>query len=217
MPNAGGFVINLSADTLAEANELATLNVGPVRGVLDAQDGTRADTVTPAGRRVVQRRPAGQAAAMLHAPHDCFARVLSARSSSGSLRTEPIARPLPLWRVAKHHAPSPLQSLPRRRSALSPCRLALLIIYYRKKRSHQIVATLKSAMAPRAHGACRPRCLRLFRRPRTQPRAPRRSAPANGGKRRKWAAVSPGMWRWQQGIAPRALSIARRQSLNPRY
>ena len=51
--NAGGFVINLSADTLAEANELATLNVGPVVVVLDAQDGTRADTVTPAGRRVV--------------------------------------------------------------------------------------------------------------------------------------------------------------------
>jgi hypothetical protein len=51
--NAGGFTINLSADTLAEADELAALNVGPVVVVLDAQDGTRADTVTPAGRRVV--------------------------------------------------------------------------------------------------------------------------------------------------------------------
>ena len=51
--NANGFTINLSADTLAEADELASLNVGPVVVVLDAQDGTRADTVTPAGRRVV--------------------------------------------------------------------------------------------------------------------------------------------------------------------
>ena len=51
--NANGFVVNLSADTLAEADELAALNVGPVVVVLDARDGTRADTVTPAGRRVV--------------------------------------------------------------------------------------------------------------------------------------------------------------------
>jgi hypothetical protein len=51
--NANGFVVNLSADTLAEADELAALNIGPVVVVLDAQDGQRADTVTPAGRRVV--------------------------------------------------------------------------------------------------------------------------------------------------------------------
>ena len=51
--NANGFVVNLSADTLAEADALAALNVGPVVVVLDATDGTRADTVTPAGRRVV--------------------------------------------------------------------------------------------------------------------------------------------------------------------
>ena len=51
--NAGGFVINLSADTLAEADELASLNVGPVVVVLDAQEGTKADTTTPEGRKVI--------------------------------------------------------------------------------------------------------------------------------------------------------------------
>ena len=39
--NANGFVVNLSADTLAEADELAALNVGPVVVVLDAQEGTQ--------------------------------------------------------------------------------------------------------------------------------------------------------------------------------
>ncbi len=34
-------MINLSADTLAEADELASLNIGPVVVVLDAQDGTQ--------------------------------------------------------------------------------------------------------------------------------------------------------------------------------
>jgi hypothetical protein len=51
--NARGFTINLSADTLAEADTLASLAIGPVVVVLDAIEGTKADTVTPAGRRVV--------------------------------------------------------------------------------------------------------------------------------------------------------------------
>lgn len=51
--NAAGFIINLSADTLAEADQLASLNIGPVVVVLDAPEGTKADTVTPGGRRVV--------------------------------------------------------------------------------------------------------------------------------------------------------------------
>jgi hypothetical protein len=51
--NARGFTINLSADTLAEADTLADLAIGPVVVLLDAIDGTRADTVTPAGRKVV--------------------------------------------------------------------------------------------------------------------------------------------------------------------
>ena len=51
--NARGFTINLSADTLAEADTLANLNIGPVVVLLDAIDGTRADTVTPEGRKVI--------------------------------------------------------------------------------------------------------------------------------------------------------------------
>jgi hypothetical protein len=51
--NANGFTINLSADTLAEADQLAALNIGPVVVVLDAPEGAKADTVTPEGRRVV--------------------------------------------------------------------------------------------------------------------------------------------------------------------
>ena len=51
--NANGFTINLSADTLAEADQLAALNIGPVVVVLDAPEGEKADTFTPAGRRVV--------------------------------------------------------------------------------------------------------------------------------------------------------------------
>jgi hypothetical protein len=51
--NADGFVINLSADTLAEADTLAALDVGPVVVVLDAQEGTKADTTTPEGRKVI--------------------------------------------------------------------------------------------------------------------------------------------------------------------
>jgi len=51
--NAGGFVVNLSADTLAEADQLADLAIAPVVVVLDAPEGTRAAAQTPAGRRVV--------------------------------------------------------------------------------------------------------------------------------------------------------------------
>jgi hypothetical protein len=51
--NRGGFTVNLSADTLAEADQLASMGIGPVVTVLDAADGTRADTVTPEGRRVI--------------------------------------------------------------------------------------------------------------------------------------------------------------------
>ena len=48
--NAMGFTVNLSANNLAHADELAASNVGPVVVVLPA-DATRA-TVTPQGRRV---------------------------------------------------------------------------------------------------------------------------------------------------------------------
>ena len=51
--NAGGFTVNLSANTLAHADELAALAIGPVAVVLDATEGERADAVTPAGRKVV--------------------------------------------------------------------------------------------------------------------------------------------------------------------
>lgn len=51
--NSKGFTINLSANTLAHADQLANLSIGPVVVVLDAVDGERADTVTPEGRKVV--------------------------------------------------------------------------------------------------------------------------------------------------------------------
>jgi hypothetical protein len=51
--NSNGFAINLSADTLAQADKLASLAIGPVVVVLDAVDGQKADTVTPEGRKVV--------------------------------------------------------------------------------------------------------------------------------------------------------------------
>jgi hypothetical protein len=51
--NSRGFTINLSADTLAEADSLASLEIGPVVVLLDAKDGERADTVTPEGRKVI--------------------------------------------------------------------------------------------------------------------------------------------------------------------
>jgi hypothetical protein len=51
--NANGFRVNLSANTLAHADELVALAIGPVCVVLDAKEGERHDTVTPAGNRVV--------------------------------------------------------------------------------------------------------------------------------------------------------------------
>lgn len=50
--NNMGFTVNLSANTLAHADALAALNIGPVVVVQDAIEGTRADTVTPEGRKV---------------------------------------------------------------------------------------------------------------------------------------------------------------------
>jgi hypothetical protein len=50
--NAQGFTINLSANTLAHADELADLNIAPVAVVLPADH--KGNTVTPAGRKVVQ-------------------------------------------------------------------------------------------------------------------------------------------------------------------
>ena len=50
--NAWEFTVNLSANTLAEADELHALNIGPVVVIQDVAEGTRADTVTPAGHRV---------------------------------------------------------------------------------------------------------------------------------------------------------------------
>jgi hypothetical protein len=50
--NADGFTINLSADSLEEADELAALRIAPVAVVLPADVPARA-TRTPAGRKVV--------------------------------------------------------------------------------------------------------------------------------------------------------------------
>jgi hypothetical protein len=49
--NAGGFTVNLSADNLTEADELASLRIGPVVALLPATQ--RTNTVTPQGRKVV--------------------------------------------------------------------------------------------------------------------------------------------------------------------
>lgn len=51
--NANGFTVNLSADTLADADRLAALNIGPVVVIQDATEGERHDTVTAGGRKVV--------------------------------------------------------------------------------------------------------------------------------------------------------------------
>jgi hypothetical protein len=50
--NAAGFTVNLSADNLREADELAELGVGPVVVVLPESVQGDADITTPAGRRV---------------------------------------------------------------------------------------------------------------------------------------------------------------------
>jgi len=51
--NRAGFTINLSADTLAEADTLAALDIGPVVVVLPRDTKPKADIATPMGRRVV--------------------------------------------------------------------------------------------------------------------------------------------------------------------
>ena len=51
--NENGFRVNLSANNLAHADTLADMDIGPVVVIQDAQNGTRADTVTPGGRKVV--------------------------------------------------------------------------------------------------------------------------------------------------------------------
>lgn len=50
--NRDGFTVNLSANTLEEADRLVALNIGPVAVIQDAKEGSRHDTVTPAGHEV---------------------------------------------------------------------------------------------------------------------------------------------------------------------
>lgn len=49
--NKGGFTVNLSADSLAEADKLADLNIAPVVTVLNSDQ--KENTVTPKGRKVI--------------------------------------------------------------------------------------------------------------------------------------------------------------------
>ena len=49
--NKGGFTVNLSADSLAEADDLASLNIGPVVAILTSDH--KGNTTTAAGRKVV--------------------------------------------------------------------------------------------------------------------------------------------------------------------
>ena len=50
--NLRGFTVNLSADNLQEADTLADLDIAPIVVIQDAVHGERADTMTPAGRKV---------------------------------------------------------------------------------------------------------------------------------------------------------------------
>ncbi len=150
--NANGFVVNLSADTLAEADELASLNVGPVVVVLDATDGARADAVTPAGRRVVTC-PA-------NIPRRCDVRLLPALRASES----PGHRRLSGARNVS-------QGRCRGGAWLSTMSVARNYHFVsRKKIMTNLAAIVRATRASgaRAPGACRPRCRRPFRRPRTQ-------------------------------------------------
>ena len=52
MVNSLGFTVNLSANTLADADRLADTKAGPVVVVLDAAEGVRHTVTTPAGRTV---------------------------------------------------------------------------------------------------------------------------------------------------------------------
>ncbi len=50
--NAAGFTVNLSANTLAEADTLSETGAGPVVVLLDKPEGERHTLTTPAGRKV---------------------------------------------------------------------------------------------------------------------------------------------------------------------
>jgi hypothetical protein len=52
LANREGFTVNLSANTLAEADTLSDLAIAPVVVVLDAPEGERHTVTTPAGRKV---------------------------------------------------------------------------------------------------------------------------------------------------------------------
>lgn len=49
--NKNGFTINLSADNLSEADDLASLNIGPVVTILPSDH--KGNTATPGGRKVI--------------------------------------------------------------------------------------------------------------------------------------------------------------------
>jgi hypothetical protein len=51
--NNNGFIINLSANNLKQADTLINMGIGPVVVIQNAANGTRADTETPDGHRVV--------------------------------------------------------------------------------------------------------------------------------------------------------------------
>lgn len=51
--NDNGFIINLSANNLKHADTLINMDIGPVVVIQNAENGTRADTVTPEGNKVV--------------------------------------------------------------------------------------------------------------------------------------------------------------------
>jgi hypothetical protein len=109
--NTNGFVVNLSADTLAEADTLAALNVGPVVVVLDAQEGTKADTTTPEGRKVIT------CPATYRDDVTCASCLLCARAKRvivGFPCPHGTARPLPLWRAASQ------RKIPTRDAASAP-------------------------------------------------------------------------------------------------
>ncbi len=51
--NDNGFIINLSANNLKHADTLFNMDIGPVVVIQNAENGTRADTETPEGNKVV--------------------------------------------------------------------------------------------------------------------------------------------------------------------
>jgi hypothetical protein len=51
--NNNGFIINLSANNLKHADTLINMGIGPVVVIQNTENGTRADTVTTDGNKVV--------------------------------------------------------------------------------------------------------------------------------------------------------------------